>query len=145
MVRRRTQRRKSGLTSLLFGESWPRSAGSRPAAPKLLELGWEGGEDRGVCHPHSLGDPELPWSWEGDQAGAVAVIAFGPSGEDDLEALKAKNIKQTELVADLREAILRVARHFQCTDPKNCHVVSRTLPVLCPMGPLGGLSFPSPL
>ncbi|XP_032272611.1 small G protein signaling modulator 3 isoform X1 [Phoca vitulina] len=63
VVRRRTQRRKSGITSLLFGE-------------------------------------------------------------DDLEALKAKNIKQTELVADLREAILRVARHFQCTDPKNCSVVS---------------------
>ncbi|XP_034843349.1 small G protein signaling modulator 3 isoform X2 [Mirounga leonina] len=61
VVRRRTQRRKSGITSLLFGE-------------------------------------------------------------DDLEVLKAKNIKQTELVADLREAILRVARHFQCTDPKNCSV-----------------------
>ncbi|XP_037702616.1 small G protein signaling modulator 3 isoform X5 [Choloepus didactylus] len=61
VVRRRTQRRKSGLSSLLFGE-------------------------------------------------------------DDLEALKAKNIKQTELVADLREAILRVAHHFQCTDPKNCGV-----------------------
>ncbi|XP_023574669.1 small G protein signaling modulator 3 isoform X2 [Octodon degus] len=43
-------------------------------------------------------------------------------GEDDLEALKAKNIKQTELVADLREAILRVAHHFQCTDPKNCSI-----------------------
>ncbi|XP_010610711.1 small G protein signaling modulator 3 [Fukomys damarensis] len=43
-------------------------------------------------------------------------------GEDDLEALKSKNIKQTELVADLREAILRVAHHFQCTDPKNCSV-----------------------
>ncbi|XP_005379376.1 PREDICTED: small G protein signaling modulator 3 isoform X3 [Chinchilla lanigera] len=43
-------------------------------------------------------------------------------GEDDLEALKAKNVKQTELVASLREAILRVARHFQCTDPKNCSV-----------------------
>jgi hypothetical protein len=51
-----------------------------------------------------------------------------PPGEDDLEALKAKNIKQTELVADLREAILRVARHFQCTDPKNCSVVSVRLP-----------------
>ncbi|KAM9230566.1 small G protein signaling modulator 3 isoform 2-T2 [Dugong dugon] len=61
VVRRRAQRRKSGITSLLFGE-------------------------------------------------------------DDLEALKAKNIKQTELVADLREAVLRVARHFQCTDPKNCSV-----------------------
>ncbi|XP_077025057.1 small G protein signaling modulator 3 isoform X4 [Tamandua tetradactyla] len=61
VVRRRTQRRKSGLSSLLFGV-------------------------------------------------------------DDLEVLKAKNIKQTELVADLREAILRVAHHFQCTDPKNCGV-----------------------
>uniref|UniRef100_A0A8B9PTQ1 Small G protein signaling modulator 3 n=1 Tax=Apteryx owenii TaxID=8824 RepID=A0A8B9PTQ1_APTOW len=61
VVRRRTQRRKSGITSLLFGD-------------------------------------------------------------DDLEALKAKNIKQTELVADLREAILQVARHFQCVDPKNCSI-----------------------
>ncbi|TFK07265.1 AP-1 complex subunit mu-1 isoform 2 [Platysternon megacephalum] len=61
IVRRRTQRRKSGITSLLFGE-------------------------------------------------------------DDLEALKAKNIKQTELVADLREVILQVARHFQCVDPKNCSI-----------------------
>lgn len=42
--------------------------------------------------------------------------------------MKAKNIKQTELVADLREAILRVARHFQCTDPKNCNVVSLGAP-----------------
>ncbi|KAL8221867.1 UNVERIFIED_CONTAM: Small G protein signaling modulator 3, partial [Gekko kuhli] len=58
IVRRRTQRRKSGITSLLFGE-------------------------------------------------------------DDVEALKAKNIKQTELVADLRDAILQVARHFQCVDPKS--------------------------
>ncbi|XP_074083102.1 small G protein signaling modulator 3 isoform X1 [Macrotis lagotis] len=61
VVRRRTQRRKSGITSLLFGD-------------------------------------------------------------EDLEALKAKNIKQTELVADLREAILQVARHFQCVDPKNGNV-----------------------
>ncbi|XP_040842446.1 small G protein signaling modulator 3 isoform X4 [Ochotona curzoniae] len=50
---------------------------------------------------------------------AISSLLFG---EDDLEALKAKNIKQTELVADLREAVLRVARHFQCTDPKNCSV-----------------------
>ncbi|OXB54454.1 hypothetical protein ASZ78_013511, partial [Callipepla squamata] len=69
IVRRRTQRRKSGITSLLFGD-------------------------------------------------------------DDLEALKAKNIKQTELVADLREAILQVARHFQCVDPKNCSIVSESCRVL---------------
>uniref|UniRef100_A0A8C6VMN8 RUN and TBC1 domain-containing protein 3 n=1 Tax=Naja naja TaxID=35670 RepID=A0A8C6VMN8_NAJNA len=61
IVRRRTQRRKSGITSLLFGE-------------------------------------------------------------DDVEALKAKNIKQTELVEDLREAILQVAQHFQCVDPKSCSI-----------------------
>lgn len=60
---------------------------------------------------------------------------------DDLEALKAKNIKQTELVADLREAILRVARHFQCTDPKNCSVVSHRFPVLCPEARLGDSTF----
>lgn len=63
---------------------------------------------------------------------------------DDLEALKAKNIKQTELVADLREAILRVARHFQCTDPKNCSVVSHRLPVLRPEARLGDSPSPAP-
>ncbi|XP_062840930.1 small G protein signaling modulator 3 isoform X2 [Trichomycterus rosablanca] len=38
-------------------------------------------------------------------------------GEDEAEALKAKNIKQTELVAALREAIARTADHFHCLDP----------------------------
>ncbi|XP_058287785.1 small G protein signaling modulator 3 isoform X2 [Hylobates moloch] len=69
----------------------------------------------------------------------ITALLFG---EDDLEALKAKNIKQTELVADLREAILRVARHFQCTDPKNCSVVSRQLPGLVPNM---ALTAPTPL
>uniref|UniRef100_A0A671P426 Small G protein signaling modulator 3 n=1 Tax=Sinocyclocheilus anshuiensis TaxID=1608454 RepID=A0A671P426_9TELE len=41
-------------------------------------------------------------------------------GEDEVEALKAKNIKQTELVAELREAISRTAEHFHCLDPRNC-------------------------
>ncbi|KAL2101394.1 hypothetical protein ACEWY4_003155 [Coilia grayii] len=40
-------------------------------------------------------------------------------GEDDAETLKAKNIKQTELVAALREAIGRTAEHFHCLDPRN--------------------------
>lgn len=53
-----------------------------------------------------------------------ALAVWASPGDDDLEALKAKNIKQTELVADLREAILQVARHFQCVDPKNCSIVS---------------------
>ncbi|XP_061079933.1 small G protein signaling modulator 3 isoform X2 [Conger conger] len=41
-------------------------------------------------------------------------------GEDEAEVLKAKNIKQTELVAALREAITRTAEHFHCLDPRNC-------------------------
>lgn len=40
-------------------------------------------------------------------------------GEEDAEALKAKNIKQTEMVAALREAIGRTAEHFHCLDPRN--------------------------
>ncbi|XP_026880892.1 small G protein signaling modulator 3 isoform X2 [Electrophorus electricus] len=40
-------------------------------------------------------------------------------GEDEAEALKAKNIKQTELVAALREAICRTAEHFHCLDPRH--------------------------
>lgn len=48
----------------------------------------------------------------------ITTLLFG---EDDMESLKCKNIKQTELVADLRDAILQVARHFQCVDPKNCN------------------------
>ncbi|KAM9784336.1 small G protein signaling modulator 3 isoform 2-T7 [Syngnathus typhle] len=40
-------------------------------------------------------------------------------GEDDAEALKSKNIKQTELVAALREAITRASEHFHCLDPRH--------------------------
>ncbi|XP_041447044.1 small G protein signaling modulator 3 homolog isoform X2 [Xenopus laevis] len=50
---------------------------------------------------------------------AITTLLFG---DDNFEALKSKNIKQTALVADLREAILQVARHFQYTDPKNCSI-----------------------
>lgn len=81
--------------------------------------------DQGASVLRPGADPELPWGWRGRLPwGCGCHSNLGLPGEDDLEALKAKNIKQTELVADLREAILRVARHFQCTDPKNCSVVS---------------------
>ncbi|XP_062336454.1 small G protein signaling modulator 3 isoform X1 [Osmerus eperlanus] len=40
-------------------------------------------------------------------------------GEDEAEALKSKNIKQTELVEALREAITRTADHFHCLDPRH--------------------------
>lgn len=44
-------------------------------------------------------------------------------GEDEAEALKSKNIKQTELVAALREAITRTAEHFHCLDPHHSNTV----------------------
>nr|XP_006821156.1 PREDICTED: small G protein signaling modulator 3 homolog [Saccoglossus kowalevskii] len=44
-------------------------------------------------------------------------------GQDDRsEDLKAKNIRQTELVSDLRESILQIGRHFQSIDPKNAKI-----------------------
>ena len=44
-------------------------------------------------------------------------------GAEEFESDKAKNVRQTEILVDLREAILQVARHFQSIDPKNSHVV----------------------
>jgi len=52
----------------------------------------------------------------------VSILLWGDQEEDDYG--KAKNIRQTELLVDLREAILQVARHFQSLDPKNNKVVS---------------------
>lgn len=45
-------------------------------------------------------------------------------GEDEADALKSKNIKQTELVAALREAIAHTAEHFHCLDPHHSSTVS---------------------
>ena len=50
------------------------------------------------------------------------MLLWGEGSEDELG--KAKNIKQTEMLVDLREAILQVSRHFQSIDPKNNKVVS---------------------
>jgi len=50
----------------------------------------------------------------------VSVMLWGSSDEFDSD--KAKNIRQTEILVDLREAILQVARHFQSIDPKNTRV-----------------------
>ena len=50
-----------------------------------------------------------------------SVMLWGDAGEDDPS--KAKNIRQTELLVDLREAILQISRHFQSIDPKNSKVV----------------------
>lgn len=52
----------------------------------------------------------------------VSTLLWGEMEEDDFG--KAKNIRQTEILVDLREAILKIARHFQSLDPKNNKVVT---------------------
>ena len=52
----------------------------------------------------------------------MSLLLWGDHSEDDFG--KAKNVRSTELLVDLREAILQVARHFQSLDPKNIKVVS---------------------
>lgn len=51
----------------------------------------------------------------------MSTLLWGELEEDDFG--KAKNIRQTEILVDLREAILKIARHFQSLDPKNNKVV----------------------
>ncbi|XP_076366122.1 small G protein signaling modulator 3 homolog isoform X2 [Tachypleus tridentatus] len=46
----------------------------------------------------------------------VQLILFGD--DDNRDDVRSKNIRQTEILVDLREAILQVARHFQSVDPK---------------------------
>ncbi|KAK2178734.1 hypothetical protein NP493_529g00005 [Ridgeia piscesae] len=48
----------------------------------------------------------------------VSMLLWGDSVDSD-DDHKAKNIRQTEILVDLRESILQVARHFQSVDPKN--------------------------
>ncbi len=57
----------------------------------------------------------------------VSMLLWGDT--EDADSGKAKNIRQTELLVDLRESILQVARHFQSIDPKNSKVVR--LSVFC--------------
>ncbi|XP_066563263.1 small G protein signaling modulator 3 isoform X2 [Amia ocellicauda] len=49
---------------------------------------------------------------------ALSSLLFGD--EEAAAALKAKNVRQTELVAALRDAIARLAQHFHCLDPRHC-------------------------
>ncbi|XP_052267052.1 small G protein signaling modulator 3 homolog isoform X3 [Dreissena polymorpha] len=50
----------------------------------------------------------------------MSMLLWGDTDDDEFG--KAKNIRQTELLVDLREAILQVARHFQSLDPKNTKI-----------------------
>ena len=54
----------------------------------------------------------------------VSMLLWGDQDGDD-DPNKAKNIHQTEILVDLRESILQVARHFQSVDPKNHKLVSK--------------------
>ena len=47
----------------------------------------------------------------------ISTLLWGEQEEDDFG--KAKNVKTTEILVDLHEAILQVARHFRSIDPKN--------------------------
>ncbi|XP_062614962.1 small G protein signaling modulator 3 homolog isoform X1 [Saccostrea cucullata] len=51
----------------------------------------------------------------------VSTLLWGETEDDDFG--KAKNVRQTEILVDLREAILKIARHFQSLDPKNNKVI----------------------
>ncbi|XP_056646938.1 small G protein signaling modulator 3 homolog [Diorhabda sublineata] len=51
----------------------------------------------------------------------IQLLLFNENFEDDM---KSKNIKQTEILVDLREAILQVARHFMQLDPKLANEIS---------------------
>ena len=51
----------------------------------------------------------------------IQLLLFG--NETSEEDMKCKNIRQTEILVDLREAILKVARHFLTIEPKlNGHI-----------------------
>ncbi|XP_077286279.1 small G protein signaling modulator 3 homolog isoform X2 [Arctopsyche grandis] len=52
----------------------------------------------------------------------IQMLLFGDeTSEDDI---KCKNVKQTEILVDLREAILQVARHFLTVEPQLTNQVS---------------------
>ncbi|KAM7295833.1 small G protein signaling modulator 3 homolog [Ixodes scapularis] len=48
----------------------------------------------------------------------ILLHGSGPEGGVGEDDVRSKNVRQTEILVDLREAILQVARHFQALDPK---------------------------
>lgn len=52
----------------------------------------------------------------------IQMLLFG--GDDSEDELKTKNIKNSEIIVELRDAILKIARHFIAIEPKlNGHIV----------------------
>ncbi|XP_031417027.1 small G protein signaling modulator 3 isoform X2 [Clupea harengus] len=70
-------------------------------------------------HPHTNLNAHLNKAVRRQSLRRKSTLSTLLWGEEDAETLKAKNIKQTELVAVLREAISRTAEHFHCLDPRN--------------------------
>lgn len=55
---------------------------------------------------------------------SVSMLSYILWGDNEQsEDGKAKNVKQTELLVDLRAAILKIGNYFQSVDPSNTHVV----------------------
>lgn len=51
----------------------------------------------------------------------IQLLLFGDENNED--DIKSKNIRQTEILVDLREAILQVSRHFMAVDPKLSKII----------------------
>ena len=46
----------------------------------------------------------------------LQMLLFGD--EEDQDDMRSKNVRQTEVLVDLREAVLQIGRHFQVLDPR---------------------------
>ncbi|XP_041474245.1 small G protein signaling modulator 3 homolog isoform X4 [Lytechinus variegatus] len=79
-------------------------------------------EQGAIVNPESAGNlPKQQVNKRQLQRRKSLMGALFPN-QDDSNDLKAKNIRQTELVSDLREAIQQIGRHFQAIDPKNAKI-----------------------
>lgn len=50
----------------------------------------------------------------------LQMLLFGD--EEDQDDMRSKNIRQTEVLVDLREAVLQIGRHFQLSDARLAHL-----------------------
>ncbi|XP_071486409.1 small G protein signaling modulator 3 homolog [Diadema antillarum] len=79
-------------------------------------------EQGAIVNPDSAGNlPKQQVNKRQLQRRKSLMGSLFPSQDDKMD-LKAKNIRQTELVSDLREAIQQIGRHFQAIDPKNAKI-----------------------
>lgn len=50
----------------------------------------------------------------------LQLLLFGD--EEDQDDIRSKNVRQTEVLVDLREAVLQIGRHFHLSDPRLAHI-----------------------